>query len=894
MMLPVKRLLADHEDSLYCGVAIFPTGVTFVGRGTELAALLAAHHDDGVNAVLVSGEAGIGKSRLMHEFTTRLGAHPLVLTGRCLEFGTDAVPFAPFLAPLRALTRDAAADDPVADWLSGRAGPADRVGLFGAILTLLERAADKRPVVLVLEDLHWADGSSRQLLSFLVANLAHPDVFLAGTHRPANGALRQLVAELGRVPSVRRIAPAPLSRYEVGRLLAGVLGREPEPALVARVFERSRGNPLFIEALATSPEDAPAELLDLLHARLPPLDDDCRQALAAASVVGTVAEHELLEAAADLSGPRLDEALRRLVDDHVLSAAGTGYAFRHALIRQAVYERLLPVRRTRLHLRLAAALAGREDRLGQVAAHAYAAGDHPRALDAAWRAALAAERTGAEPERLHLVRRVLELWERVPDAAAVAGTERLTVLDHAVEAAIATSAIELGLRFSAEALAAAPTPRRHYQQARLRNLGHAGGRDDLLAALESLPEPTRLRGQVLAELAAIEVFTAETGRARQYALAAVEVAERVGDRPLAARAHAYLGLATSADPATAAQHFARARAAADAHTMPGVATWEAALHVAMGGYDVAIEAIRAGIGAAHQTYEYARHGPILAVKWVQALTALGRRDEALDLIAETLGEPQLPPLSHAALLISLGELELAGGDPAAARNAAAAAQELLGEQPWVRPYRLRLQTLQARLEPDRAAEIYAAAAVTQALEAHPHEAWPLVAAAAPADPPALPVVGPVDEAYRAMTEGRWDAAADLWRTLRQPAELSQCLLRAAEARLACGDRAGAEPILREVDTIGLEPPRRQAEALATRGGLRRPPAPPTLPLTAREHDVLRLVAEGRTNRQIAAELFISANTAGVHVSRILAKLGVATRTEAARKLLDTNASPSHG
>jgi hypothetical protein len=197
---------------------MFPTGVTYVGRGAELAALLAAHRDDGVNAVLVSGEAGIGKSRLMHEFTTRLGARPLVLTGRCLEFGADAVPFAPFLAPLRMLVRAAADDDPVSAWLSGRAGPADRVVLFGAMLTLFERAADERPVVLVLEDLHWADGSSLQLLSFLVANLAHPDVFLAATHRPSNGPLRQFAAELARVPSVRRIAPAPLSRYEVGRL----------------------------------------------------------------------------------------------------------------------------------------------------------------------------------------------------------------------------------------------------------------------------------------------------------------------------------------------------------------------------------------------------------------------------------------------------------------------------------------------------------------------------------------------------------------------------------------------------------------------------------------------------------------------------------------------------
>jgi DNA-binding CsgD family transcriptional regulator len=136
---------------------------------------------------------------------------------------------------------------------------------------------------------------------------------------------------------------------------------------------------------------------------------------------------------------------------------------------------------------------------------------------------------------------------------------------------------------------------------------------------------------------------------------------------------------------------------------------------------------------------------------------------------------------------------------------------------------------------------------------------------------------------------------DLWRTLRQPAELSQSLVRVAEARLARGDRAGgAEPLLREVDTIGVN---RRA------GRLRH--SPPAAGCAGRRHrrrwrsprgstTCCGLVADGKTNRQIAAELFISANTAGVHVSRILAKLGVATRTEAARKLLDTNASQSHG
>ncbi|MET7394513.1 AAA family ATPase [Dactylosporangium sp. NPDC005572] len=818
-------------------------GGTFVGRGAELTAMLAAYEDERVSTVLLSGEAGIGKSRLLHEFATRLGPEPLVLPGRCVEFGNDGIPFAPFVAPLRGLVRAAEGREPAATvsaWLSG-SGPVDQIGLLGAVLTLLEETADTRPLVLVLEDLHWADGSSLQLLSFLVANLAHPGVFLAGSHRPPTGALRQLVTELSRVPAVLRIEPAPLSRHEVGRQLAGLLGREPEPALAARVAERSHGNPLFVQALARSPRDSPAELLDLLYAGLPDLDDDARQVLAVASVAGTVAEHELVEAVADLPEARLDAALRRLVDEHVLSATGAAYAFRHALVRQAVYERLLPVRRARLHQRL----AGLEREPARVAAHAEAAGDLPRALDAAWRAAGRAGRAGTEPERLHLLRQVLDLWDRVPDAATVVGADRLTVLDQAVVAAHATGSVALGLDWSAQAIAAAPDAARYYRQARLKNLNRAGGRDDLLAAL-ALDPPAELRAAILVDLAAVEVFAGDMASAERRAREALGLTSK---GPVLATAHAYLALATGADV-----HFAQARALADAPTLTTVATWEAAARIAVGGYAAAIEAIRAGIGAAHETYEYARHGPILVVKWVQALTALGRGQDALDLVDEALGEPYLPPLSHAALLISRGEIELARGDGAAASASAAAARDLVGDEPWARPYRIRLGTLEARLTPSRAPEIYAATAAVADLSAHPHEAWALLAEARPADRPDLPVVGPVDAAYRAMSEARWEEAAEGWRALGQPYELSRCLFQAPL------------PVVR------------------------RPSAPPAMGLTAREHDVLRLVAEGRTNRQIAAALFISANTAGVHVSRILTKLGAATRTEAARRYLDAGSA----
>ncbi|MET7283593.1 AAA family ATPase [Kribbella sp. NPDC005582] len=822
------------------------TPSTFVGRGPELAALLAAFRDETVGTALVSGEAGIGKSRLVHEFTTRLGSEPLVLTGRCLEFGNDGLPFAPFVGVLRGLTPGTFTS--LAALLPDLSQPVDRMRLFSEVLTVLERAAESRSLVLVLEDLHWADVSSLELLTFLVANLSHSGVFLIGTHRAPSGPLRQLVAELARLPTVRRIAPAPLSRHEVGRQLAALLGREPEPTLVARVFERSRGNPLFVEALSSSPEETPAELLELLRAGLPELDGDTEHVLTIAAVAGSVVEHDVLAAVVGLPEPELHQALRYLVVEQVLQPTDTGYAFRHALIRQAVYDLLLPVEKARRHAQYATALLDMPEHVAELAAHAHEAGDHPLALRAAWQAAERAQRTGAEAERLHLLQRVLELWEKVADAAAVAGVDRLTALDHAVQASLATSAVAAGLSWSVEALALAPSPRRYLFQARLKNLGNTGGRDDLLQAL-TLSDEDLLRGEILAELAAGSVFAGDPVRGAQDAGAALEIAERHGDAGLAARAHAYLGLAEAEDLEAACRHFAAARAAADPPTKIGVALWEAATRHAFGQHVAAIEVIQLGLRTAHETFQYSRHAPILVVKWVQALTALGRWAEALELIDETLGEPDLPRLSHAALLISRGEIQLAQGDPSAALASAGTADELLGDEPWVRKYRIRLRTLQIRLTPDRAAEIYAATSAAEHLEAHPHEAWPLLAAAVPAELPDVPVLGPVDKAYRAMAIGDQETAARIWRELGQPYELSQCQPQAAPS----------PPVTPPKSTLGL---------------------------TRRELEVLTLVAEGKSNRQIAAELFISGNTAGVHVSRILAKLNASTRTEAARKLLD--------
>ncbi|WP_040689763.1 helix-turn-helix transcriptional regulator [Nocardia vinacea] len=922
-----------------------PDRGAFVGRAAEVAALQRAYQDESVQTVLIAGEPGLGKSRLVSEFASRLGSDVLVLTGRCPEFGVSGVPFAPFVTIMRALVRRIGIDELTAllpaarpalsRWLpelamrTGAAEPeSDRIRLFGEILTVFEQLAISHPVVLVLEDLHWADDSSRELLAFLIANLTQRDLLLIGTYRPTDSEpLRRLVTGLRRDPGVRVLNPEPLTKHEVGRQLAAVLNREPEPGVATRVFQRSKGIPLFVEALGRAlqedPDRVPADLSDLLLGYQAGLPEHARALLRLAATAGSPVRAALLESATDLSDDALHPALRQLTDQRLLLTTDTGYEFRHSLIRDAVYDDMLPVERKRLHTRLSQVLLGEDalragdQRMGELAYHAYAAGDLPHALVASWGAATESE--GVQGERVRQLDRVLELWHRVPDAATLIGADRLTVLERIVEACFHGGIVERGVAAADEALelldaAAAPelAARLYYYRAGLENQSSAGSVDDLTRALELLPAwpPSVLRGEVLATLAASRVFNGDADGAARDARAAVEIAEQTGTPALAARGYAYQGLAAVAGNGSAVAYFEQAHAAAnDPQTLLTVVLWESAALVAAGEYQAAIEAIQQGLRAAHKTFRFADAGPILLVKWAQALAALGRWPEALGLIDESLTE-QLPPLSKAALLLCHARIVLAQGSSAAATSSADAAAELLSDGPWARQYQLQLHTVRTDIaiadgRSRHAHELVAETLAADDLTTHHHEVWPLLATAAriadfASTADRLPVTTAVDTAYRAVftatmdsDPAAWHKAVSAWRAIDQRYDLARSLLNAAEAELAVGNRAAAREPLREAAELaadlGATPLADAVAQVAERARValqvtRPEPVnqqPRTFGLTPRELDVLRLVAQGLSNRQIAAELFISGNTAGVHVSRILTKLGAATRTEAA-------------
>jgi DNA-binding CsgD family transcriptional regulator len=474
-----------------------PADAPFVGRSAHLdrlGELLDAAAGGGPCGVLVGGDAGVGKTRLVGELTALAGARGfLVLTGRSVDLGAGGLPYLPFVDALRSalraggagadVVRHATSQWPVLLHLAGRAaegGPlddADRLPLFDAAASVLARLADEvAPVVLVLEDLHWADASTRDLLRFLLSRLQAERLLVAVTFRTDDlhrrHPLRPLLAELVRLPGVERLDLAPFDRAELAGLLRTVTGADLPADVVLDIARRSGGNAFFaLELLAARvPEvgssagsgvrvdlgQLPDALSDVLLTRLEGLSAPAQHVVRTAAVGGRCVSDRLLRAVVAGISPAsdLDAALREAADRHVLVADGPDrYSFRHALLQEAVYADLLPGERVRLHAAYATGLAGEFADSGggadaDLAEHALRSHDLAGALAASWRAARAAQAQLAPLDALEHAERALGLWEAVP------AERRPDDGDHVDLLLLAASAAALAGEFSrAEALA---------------------------------------------------------------------------------------------------------------------------------------------------------------------------------------------------------------------------------------------------------------------------------------------------------------------------------------------------------------------------------------------------------------------------------------------------------
>ncbi|WP_433180523.1 helix-turn-helix transcriptional regulator [Actinoallomurus sp. CA-150999] len=946
------------------GVRAREVSPAFVGRQPELSVLADALRRATAGtpgAVLIGGEAGGGKTRLVGEFADRIAGEALILTGACLQLSTVGFPYAPFTAALRQLVREVGAAEIAA--LMPHDGARDlarllpefgepaadpdpdsaRVRLFEQMLVLLERLAERRPLALIIEDAHWADRSTRDLLIFLLRSLRHAAVLLIITFRSdelhRSHPMRPVIAELERVEGVVRIDLPRLTRAETAGQLAGILGGEPDSRVVDAVYERSSGIPLLVEATADCPDcGMPESLRDLVLAGVRLLSEETQDLLHLAAVAGVRFGHALLAAVSGLDDAAMSSLLRPAVDGNILVIDDQAYAFRHALIWEAIHDELLPGEHSRFHQRFAEALeadpslsAGGRFAV-EVAMHWHGAHDHERALQAAWQAARVSEAAFAYAEQLQMLERVLELWERVPDAATRIGVDHVGVLRRAAQAAGASGEPDRGLAFVRAALAEVDEEHDPEQvalilrrRARLKfDRGQAGALDDLRRAQRLLPEDSPERAAVLEPLSRILVLLGDEDEARPVIEESLTLADRVGDDCAAAEALNNLAIAEAIHgrfaEALAALEQAAARAAHahddDARLRSHVNTLDVLF--IKGEYEAAIAAGRRTLTLAESLGQARTKGIIAAHNTSDAQVALGRWDEALETIevAEKVS-PSLGRLSQ--LLLCRAAIAIARGDG----DAAAMVERLTALSAADDPYPQQLLPL-ARLSIElRLAEgdgPGAVAATVRAVTDHDmgREAryiWPILVAGmracvmegdrALADrlraiAAAKPAYGPVMAAWRttfdaesALADGTadrtaWEAAATAWGELGSPYPQAHALLRTAEAAIADGDRDAATRLLCNAadiaDRLKARPLRADIDQVARRARLRldRGPGGQTpLGLTPREQEVLRLLAEGLSNREIAAKLFISAKTASVHVSNILTKLNVSSRTEAA-------------
>ena len=444
---------------------------SFVGRARELVRLaeLAAAAAGGEPAfVLVGGESGVGKSRLVAEFAGRAAAGGArILSGDCVDLGGGELPYAPLVAALRGvdphqleqmLGRGAKELAPLLPQLEGEdtalAATSHAQGrLFELLLALLAGLGADQPLVLTVEDAHWADPSTRDFLSFLIRNRRRERLMVIVTYRTdelhRRHPLRAFLAEADRARTTR-LTLERFTRDELTEQLTGILGHAPPARLIDDLYARAEGNPFFTEELLAAGGGhgdgrLPDDVREALMLRIELLSADAQAVLRVAAAAGPSVRHGLLVAATPLEPDALLAGVREAVAHHVLvqEPGSDAYRFRHALLREAIADDLLPGERGPIHASLGRALS--EDPslsvsgrgvAAELAFHWSAAHDLPAAFAASAQAGAEAERMAAFAEANAHFERAAELWHAVPEQLREASPSRVELLRRAAEAAL--------------------------------------------------------------------------------------------------------------------------------------------------------------------------------------------------------------------------------------------------------------------------------------------------------------------------------------------------------------------------------------------------------------------------------------------------------------------------
>lgn len=945
----------------------------FVGREQEVSTLLevAAEARAGwTQTVLVGGEAGVGKTRLVAEAVARLPAPARVLWGCCLDGGEQPAPYVPLVDAVRRLVVDLGADrvgqaaGPGVRELARlvpELGPAGadsefgRVRLMDAVARLLEALSARELVVLVLEDLHWADHATRDLLTFLTASLRDGQVLVCATYRTdeltRRHPTRAMLAELRRRPRVTDLAVARLNQSATSQIVTHHVAAGTSAREIERLAERSDGIPFLAEELAaatatgmpvTTDAALPPSLQELLAARLDALDSVTRSVVSAAALSRVSLTDQRMALVLGNSPEMVERALERAVDAHVLvGSPNATYGWQHALLREAAEAAVLPGQRLRLHRSWAQALeteVDRDESLAVALAHHYAQA-HEDDSTFRWsrRAAEVARRSYAPGEELALLEQVLALDEQV--TPGLGHEERLAYLERVVQVAWQNADLMRGRRWVLAALAETD-PDDDLRRARLLMLrarvapdyaaDECGAYLDEAIALARRHEPSTELAQALVRAAVRHSMREEGEQAYRLAEQVVSVGTAVDDRASVAEAQGLLalwGVMSGRDditPQLSADALAAAVDLDSEATVHDALVRHSGLLLLTGRFDEALRVCQEGREYASRRGLTRLVDGFIVANEAEAHEALGQWDEALRLLRD-VDDGDLADAIAVGQATAVARMLIRRGDRDAARQVdalRAVPPGLLHEPqvcvPWVTCLAL------AELSADQPADCLAllrqwlpggftpqqlgywvweplalAAGAMASLGEDSANArlWyqALVGTSAPHAPP-LPAVTLLRAVAAAELASPTHASAawDVVLALRDVAP-AHLLAYARYRRYECREpHTGADPELlpqaaAAAEQMGAAPLLARIRALARRDHVRLPSSRPSpdgrdaagYGLTDREIEILTLVAAGLTNPAIADELVISPKTVSVHVSHILAKLDVATRTEAA-------------